>query len=98
MPVTPVKEPETAVSRKPVKVISLRGLSASIFANKAKSADGEFTFHKVSFERKYKDGDKWQYTTSFGRNDLPVLKSVVERAWEYILDAESSRGTEDADE
>ena len=79
-------------STKPVKVFRLRGISASIFENHAKSDDRDVTFHKVALQRSYKDGDEWKTTTSFGRDDLPTVQLVLQRAWEYILDAESSRG------
>lgn len=94
----PVKEPETASSQKPVKVIRLRGVSVSIFANHAKSDGRDITFHKVSVQRSYKDGDDWKQTTSFGRDDLPVLNAILQRAWEFILDTEASRGKEDNQE
>ena len=84
------KEPDMAQSsNKPLKVFRLRGISASIFANKAKSENRDITFHKVSVQRAYKDGDEWKNTTSFGRDDLPVLQIVLQRAHEFILDTEA---------
>ena len=56
---------------KPVKVFRSRGVSASVFANQAKSDGRDITFHKVSLQRTYKDGDEWKTTTSFSRDDLP---------------------------
>lgn len=93
-----VKEPETAAGQKPVKIIRLRGVSASIFANHVKSEGKDLTFHKVSVERSYKDGQEWKYTTKFGRDDLPVVNTVLQRAWEFILDTEASRNKEDTAE
>ena len=77
-------------SLKPVKVFRSRGVSASIFANHAKSDGRDITYHKVSLQRTYKDGDEWKTTTSFGRDDLPVARLLLDRAWEFILDAEAS--------
>ena len=93
-----VKEQETVSAQKPIKSIRLRGVSASIFANKAKVEGREMTFHKVSVQRSYKDGDEWKTTTSFSRDDLPVVNIVLQRAWEFILDTEASRGKDDADD
>lgn len=98
MAASQAKDSETAGAQKPVKVIRLRGVSASVFANQGKSEDRDITFHKVSVQRSYKDGDEWKQTTSFGRDDLPVVNLVLRRAWEFILDAEASRGKEEADE
>lgn len=79
-------------SNKPVKVFRLRGISASVFENHAKSDGRDISFHKVSLQRTYRDGDEWKTTTSFGRDDLPVAKLVLEQAWEFILESEASRG------
>lgn len=86
---------ETSPARdtnQPVQVYRLRGLSASIFENRAKSADRIVTYFKVALQRTYKDGDGWKTTTSFGREDLPIARLLLERAWQYILDAEASGG------
>ena len=81
-------------STKPVKVFRSRGVSASIFANHAKSDGRDITFHKVSLQRTWKDGDEWKTTSSFSRDDLPVVRLLLDRAWEFILDAESMHSTE----
>lgn len=88
-------KPETASGQKPVKTFRLRGISASIFANQAQGEDGEYTFHKVCFERAYKDGVDWKYTGSFSRNDLPVLQVVLQRAFEAMLDMKADTNSED---
>lgn len=92
---SPVLEPDTASSQKPLQVFRLRGISASVFANQAKSDDKDRTFHKVSVQRAYKDGAEWKHTSAFGRDDLPVLQTVLARAWEFILDQEAARAREE---
>ena len=82
-------------TQKPVKVFRSRGISASVFKNAAKAGDRDVTFHKVSVQRTYKDGDDFKTTTSFSRDDLPVARHVMQQAWEYILEAESSRSRAD---
>jgi hypothetical protein len=89
-------EPTMAqTSTKPVKVFRVRGVSASVFENQSKNAGRPVTFHKVSLQRTYKDGDEFKTTTSFGRDDLPVCMHVMQQAWAYVLDAESKRGSDD---
>ena len=73
---------------KPVKVFRLRGLSASIFANRAKNADRAFPYFKVSLQRTYKDEDGFKTTSSFSRDDLPIADLLLKRAWAYILETE----------
>jgi hypothetical protein len=94
------KEPKMAqTSTKPVQTFRLRGLSVSVFANAAETDDGRaLTFHKVSLQRVYRDGNEFKTTSSLGRDDLPVARLLLRRAWEFILDAEAARGKEDDSE
>ena len=89
------KESDVSGSTKPVQVFRLRGVSASIFENHAKSGDREITFHKVTLQRTYKDGEEFKTTTSFSRDDLPIATLLLQRAWEFILNAEAHRGKAD---
>src|ERR1700692_3139598 len=99
MAASQVKDAETVSATKPVMTFRLRGVSVSIFANKAKSDEGrEMTFHKVRTQRSYKDGDDWKQTESLGRDDLPVAILLQQRAWEFILDAEATRNKEESAE
>lgn len=84
---------------KPVQVFRLRGISASVFANTAKADGRDVVFHKVSVQRIYRDNDgEFKSTTSFGRDDLPTVSLLVQRAWEFILDVEANRGRSESDE
>ena len=85
-------------STKPVKTYRFRGISASVFENHAKANGRDVTFHKVSLQRTYKDGDDWKTTTSFGRDDLPIARLLLEQAWQFILEAEASRSKDDSSE
>lgn len=72
---------------KPVHVIRLRGVKIAVFENKTEQGD----FHKVSLQRIYRQGEEWKTTTSLGRDDLPVAKLLLERAWTWILETEAAR-------
>ncbi len=77
---------------KPEHVFRLRGISVSVFANTTKMDKRTVTFRKVSMQRSYRDDDgEWQTTTSFGRDDLPVVQLLLERAYAFILDTEANR-------
>jgi hypothetical protein len=45
------------------------------------------TRHNVTFSRLYKDGDDWKDSASFGRDDLPLLRKVADRAHSWIFQA-----------
>ena len=79
---------------KPVKVFRLRGIAASVFANSTEVDGRQVSYHKVTVQRTYRDGDEFKTTTSYGRDDLPIVSLLVARAWEFILDAEAARGSE----
>lgn len=85
-------------SVKPVQVFRLRGITASVFANIAETKNGDVTFHKVSVQRTYKDGSEFKTTTAFGRDDLPIVRLLTDRAWQFILDAEAKRGRDEDSE
>ena len=51
----------------------------------------------VSITRLYRDADdKWQDTTSFGRDDLLLVRKVADAAHTWIL--ENSNGSADAEQ
>lgn len=76
----------TAESNKPIRTFRLRGVKVAVFENKA----GENTFHKVSLQKIYRDGEAWKTTQSIGRDDLPVARLLLDRAWEFILETEAA--------
>ena len=58
----------------------------------------EVTFHKVSLQRTYKtDEDEFKTTSSFGRDDVPVARLLLQRAWEFILETEAKSRADQAE-
>ena len=78
-------------STKPVEVFRLRGISARVFENSSKTNGRDSVFYKVSIQRTYKDGDTFKTTSSFGRDDLPIVSLLSSRAWEYVLTLQSEK-------
>ena len=46
--------------------------------------------HTVSIVRLYRDGDVWKQSTRFCRDDLPVMRLVLDRAYAWILQQSQS--------
>lgn len=67
---------------KPVHEVRLGRIKAAIWENKTK----EGTRHNVTFTRLYKDGDEWKDSTSFGRDDLPLVAKVADIAHTWIFE------------
>ena len=86
----------TTKAARPVETIRLRGISASVFENV--SDDGKTTFHKVSLQRTYRQGDEWKNTQSLSRDDLPIAAMLLQKAWEYILQAEGKKSADEPTE
>ena len=73
-------------SNKPIHVLRRRGVKVSVFQNQS----GATTFHKVVVQKIYReDGGAWKTTNSLGRDDLPIARMLIGRAWEHILDLEA---------
>ena len=68
-------------NQKPVSETRIGNIKAAIWRNPTDSG----TWHNVTFERIYKDGDNWKSTQSFGRDDLLLLAKVAEAAHTQIF-------------
>jgi hypothetical protein len=76
-----------ARSTNPLQVFRHRNLSASVFVNQSKTGG---TFLSVSLQRAYKDvDDEYQHSSSFTRDEIPVARHLLAKAWDFILDAEA---------
>ena len=82
-----------AAATKPVKVFRDRRLSVSVFPNRVTVRDQVRTFHNVSIQRTYKDGDGYKATHSLGKDDLPVIQLLLAQAWEWIVQEEATLRT-----
>ncbi len=68
------------MSRPPVHTIRMGLIKASVWKNETKSG----VRHAVTIIRLFKNGDVWQESTRYGRDDLPLVCKVVELAHEWI--------------
>ena len=66
---------------RPVREIRLGRIRAAIWENETQNG----TRHNVTLSRLYKDGDEWKDSTSFGRDDLPLVAKVADLAHSWIF-------------
>ena len=59
---------------RPVHEVRVGRIRAAIWENDTQNG----TRHNVTFARLYKDGNHWKDSTSFGRDDLPLLAKVAD--------------------
>lgn len=69
--------------QKPVHEIRLGTIKAAIWANKTEE---QHVRYNVTVRRLYKDGQTWKTSQSFGRDELPLVIKVLDRAYTWILE------------
>ena len=67
---------------KPVQEIRFGRLRAAIWENQTQEGG---TVYNVTFSRLYKDGKQWKDSTSFGRDDLLLIRKLADAAHTWIL-------------
>jgi len=73
---------------KPVREFRIGRIKAAIWANETDSG----IRHNATFSRLYRlDGGEWQDSTSFGRDDLPLLAKVADRVHSWIYEQTSQQ-------
>ena len=79
-------------ANQPVHEIRMGRIKATIWANETSSG----IRHNVSIVRIYKDGDEWNQTNSFGRDDLPLVGKVSDIAHTWIFENADSSSKKEA--
>lgn len=69
------------MSRPPTQIFRMGYIKASIWRNESKVG----VRHSVTVCRLFKNGDVWQESTRFGRDDLPLVSKVMDLAHEWIF-------------
>ncbi len=76
---------------KPAHTVRLGRVKAAIWANKTEKNG---TRHNVTVCRVYKDGENWKESSSFGRDELPLLSKVLDQAHSWIFEHAKDNKTE----
>ena len=81
-----------AGQQKPVHEIRMGRIKSTIWSNDTSNGQR----YNVTFSRLYKADDKWEQSTSFGRDDLPLVMKVADQAHNWIFEQASSSTERDA--
>ena len=76
------KNQPAETKKPPVHKVRVGSTTASIWEN---SKDGK-TFYSVTFERRYKQGEEWKSSDSYGPGDLLELAKAADLAHTNILE------------
>jgi hypothetical protein len=77
---------------KPVHKIRAGALEAGIWRNESEKGP----FFSVTISRSYKKGEEWKQTDSFSGDDLPMVRKLLDRAHDFIIDHPVKRQAEAA--
>jgi hypothetical protein len=66
---------------RPVQEIRLGRIKAAVWRNETQNG----TLFNVNIVRLYKDGSHWKDSTSFGRDDLPLVAKVADMVHTWIF-------------
>jgi hypothetical protein len=78
---------DAEMAKRPVHEIRMGRVRAAIWENDTQNG----TRHNVTFSRLYRDGDQWKDSSSFGRDDLPLLVKVADEVHSWIYQQGQSR-------
>ncbi len=67
--------------QKPIHEVRLGTIKAAVWRNETEAG----VRYNVTFSRIYKDGDNWNSSDSFGRDDLLLLSKVADQTHSWIF-------------
>jgi hypothetical protein len=78
----PKQANQQSAKQKPAHEIRLGRIKATIWENQTESG----IRHNVTLSRIYKEGEEWKQSTSFGRDDLPLVAKVADLVHTWIYE------------
>lgn len=79
--------------QRPAREFRLGRIRAAVWLNQSGQGDA---WYSVTVTRSYKDGDEWKDTTSYRRDDLPLVAKVADLAFAWIWDQTSQTRSDSA--
>jgi hypothetical protein len=91
--------PAAKAANKPVKIFRHHGISVSVFANPVKFEGRERVFFKITMSKAYRDEEgKLQRTGSFDASEVPVLGTLLNIAFEAVVNQQLHVGDRESEE
>ena len=80
----------------PLKKFRAGQITCVLWENEAKVNGRTVRMLKATVERRYKDkNNQWQSSNSFGRNEIPLVKYCLDRAFEAITEEQNVQAGEE---
>lgn len=80
---------------KPIWKTGAGPISVALWQNDAAIGGRSVKMLKATVERRYKDGEEWKSSGSFGRNDLPLVIWCLSKAFGVMLEKAQDENGED---
>jgi hypothetical protein len=82
---------------KPVAKFRAEQITCALWENEmVLPTGGTKTMLNATFERRYKDkNDQWKSSSSFGRNDIPLVRYCLDKAFAHMVEERSVKGVEE---
>ena len=86
---SPTKQPGARpMTKKPVHEVRFGLIKAAVWRNQTKAGDR----YSVTFTRLFRNGDRWSESSSYGRDDLPLVAKAADLAHTWIFEQGGSDG------
>ena len=82
------------MAKRPVHEIRMGRVRAAIWENDTQNG----TRYNVTLSRLYRDGEQWKDSSSFGRDDLPLVAKVADQVHTWIYQQGQSQNRTEAPE
>ena len=79
----------------PLAAFRMKGMSVAVYGNQIKGSP--VPLFKVSIKKNIFDKGEFKSVSSFGRDDLPVARYLLEQAWLKIIELEAEARKESQD-
>jgi len=77
----------------PLKKFRAGNVSCALWENEATVNGRQITLLKATIDRRYKDKDgQWKSSSSFSRNEIPLVQYVLGKAFEAMVEEKQSNG------
>ena len=75
-----------STNNRPADTVRISNLEAAIW--RRESSNG--SWYSFTLNRSYKDGENWQRSDSFGKDDALLLAKVIDRTHDRMLELEAA--------
>ena len=83
----------------PLKKFRAGQISCALWENEVTVSGRKISVLKATVERRYKDANgEWKSSQSFGRQEIPLVRWCLDKAFDLMLEEQGSQAEEVAEE